>query len=314
MRIPNLTVSDAVVNRLNVLRGKQNKLNEELATGQRITFASEDPEAASRTMNLRSQVAITQQYARNANLALGISESTSSALASLNDLSDRAGELAAMAGSGVASVQERSAYAVELNQIIIQAIESGNSQFNGQYLFNGTNTATAPFGPDATGTNAATGQPNTADHPGGVTSTLPADPTTGNGLDIQLSDTLKISPYNRGANNAKLPTFINNLIALRDAMERNDTSAISAARTGLKTSEVDIVNSIAEVGAGRARLQSIQTAAETRFSDLNTLINSETDVDIAQSMVDLTKVQTAYQAALQAGGEVLKMSLLDYIR
>ena len=48
--------------------------------------------------------------------------------------------------------------------------------------------------------------------------------------------------------------------------------------------------------------------------DVGALIGGETDVDIAQSMVDLTKTQTAYQAALQAGAQVLRLSLLDYVR
>lgn len=308
MRIPNLTMSDAVVDRLNVLRGKQNQLNQQLATGQRVSLPSEDPSAASRIMGMRSEVAISQQYARNIDTATAISEATSSAWASLNQISDRAGEIVAMVRGGVVSAQQRSAYSVEVNQMMMQAIEMGNSQYNGQYLFNGTNITNAPITVDVSGTGVS-GVADSSDHPTAV-----AGPTSGEGLKIQVSDTLQIAPYSSASNNQKIATFINNLKDLRNALESNSSAGIITAQDKLKTSEADIVNAIAETGAGRSRLESIKVAAEKRFSDVNTLINAETDVDIAQAMVDLTKVQTAYQAALTAGGQILKLSLLDYIR
>ena len=54
MRIPNLTLTGALVSRLNTLNTKQNQLNEQLSNGQRITHASEDPQAANRIMRLHS--------------------------------------------------------------------------------------------------------------------------------------------------------------------------------------------------------------------------------------------------------------------
>lgn len=310
MRIPNLTMSDAVVNRLNVLRVKTNQLNQQLATGQRIALSSDDPSGANRVMTLRSEMAVTQQYSRNVDLTTGISEATGSALSTLGDISSRAGELVALSSSGTNSAEQRASYAVEINQLILEAKDAGNAQFNGQYLFNGTNTANAPYSPVATA-------PDTTDHPTSVTGPTGflADGTTpDDGGTINLTDSLSVSPYNKGSDNVKIATFINRLISLRTAMETNDTAGISAAGTGLATSEADVINAVAANAAGRGRLESIKTAADKRFSDLNTLIGSETDVDIAQTSVDLAKTQTAYQAAMQAGAQVLKLSLLDYIR
>ena len=132
MRIPNLTMSEAVVNRLNRLNRKQNQLNEQIATGQRITMASEDPQAASRVMRLRSEKMAAQQYAKNTNVALGISQATYAAVDRLRQLSDRAGELAAASNSDNVSPQERKAYAVEVDQLIQAAMEAGNTKFQGE--------------------------------------------------------------------------------------------------------------------------------------------------------------------------------------
>jgi flagellar hook-associated protein 3 FlgL len=305
MRIPNITMSDAVVERLNTLRNKQNQINQQLATGQRISRASEDPQSASRVMSLRSEMAITQQYGKNVDLAMSISQATGSALDSLSSTVERAGVLATLAVSATASPAQKASYAVEMNQLMLQAMQAGNTEFNGQFLFNGTNTAVQPYN----GTGADLNHPDDLD----ATKTPSASPG-GDGLSIQLSDSLAVSPYNRGDYNVKITTLILTLRDARNAMEANDTAALTTARNNLKTSEADIVAAVADNASGRARLDSIKEAASQRFMDIGALIGGETDVDIAQSMVDLTKTQTAYQAALQAGAQVLRLSLLDYIR
>ena len=297
-------MSEAVVNRLNRLNRKQNALNEQIATGQRITMASEDPQAASRVMRLRSEKMAAQQYAKNTNVALGISQATYAALDRIRQLSDRAGELAAASNSDNVSPQERAAYAVEVDQLIQSAIESGNSKFQGDYLFNGKNTDT---------------ESNSSPDPYVLTPGVPpaadsvAHAETTDGAEIQISDTLSISPRLKNADNQKVATFINNLIALRDGLKSSDTAKITAARKGLLASENDIVGVLANNASIQARLESVASQSASRFSDIEALISRDADVDQAQAMVNLTRQQTAYQAAMQAGAQVLKMSLLDYI-
>ena len=301
MRIPNLTMSEAVVNRLNRLNRKQNQLNEQIATGQRITMASEDPQAASRVMRLRSEKMAAQQYAKNTNVALGISQATYAAVDRLRQLSDRAGELAAASNSDNVSPQERQAYAVEVDQLIQAAMEAGNTKFQGEYLFNGVNTDT-----DLNGSPQpfvlALGTPDSVTHQ-----------ETTDGAEIQISDTLSIAPRLKEVDNQKISTFINNLVSLRDGLNTSSTSSITAARKALLASENEIVGVLANNASIQARLESVASQSASRFNDIEALISRDADVDQAQAMVNLTRQQTAYQAAMQAGAQVLKMSLLDYI-
>ena len=304
MRIPNLTMSDAVVNRLNRLNRKQNQLNEQIATGQRITMASEDPQAASRVMRLRSEKMAAQQYAKNTNVALGISQATYAAVDRLRQLSDRAGELAAASNSDNVSAQEREAYAVEVDQLIQAAIESGNTKFQGDYLFNGLNTDISlnstpePF-------VLTLGTPPASD--------LVTHAESTDGAQIQISDTLSIAPRLKNADNQNIAKFINNLVALRDGLRNSSTSDITNARKELLLSENEIVGVLANNASIQARLESVASQSASRFNDIEALISRDSDVDQAQAMVNLTRQQTAYQAAMQAGAQVLKMSLLDYI-
>jgi flagellar hook-associated protein 3 FlgL len=304
MRIPNLTLSQAVVSRLSTLNKKQAELNEQLGTGQRITRASEDPQAAARIMRLRSEKAASQQYVKNIDVARGIAQASYSAMDAMRMISDRANELAALSNSDNVSADERSAYAIEVNEMLKAAIQTANFKYQGNYLFNGTNTesATDPF--------VITG--GTADNPSGVTRSVGVNGT--DGLSIQIADNLSMSPYLKETENAKLQTFISNLVALRDGLNNNSSSAITTARQQLLNSEDDLIGILAGNASLQVRLESMRTQSMSRFSDLESLISKDADVDVAHTMVELTRQQTAYQAAMQAGANLLRMSLLDYLR
>jgi flagellar hook-associated protein 3 FlgL len=300
MRIPNLTLSDAIVSRLSYLNKKQADLNEQIGTGQRITHASEDPQAAARIMRLRSEKAASQQYVKNVDLAQGVAQATYAAMDALRAISDRAGELATSAAGDTVSADERAAYAVEVNEMIKSAVQVANLKYQGSYLFNGTNTESAADPYTLVGPASA---------PTSVTRVVGDD-----GLSVQINDNLSVSPYLKESDNANLNTFINRLIALRDGMTSNSTSAIATARQNLFGSEDDVIGILASNASLQTRLDSVRTQTMARFTDLEGLISKDADVDVAHTMVELTRQQTAYQAAMQAGAQVLRMSLLDYLR
>ncbi len=303
MRIPNLTISHALVARLNTLNTQQNQYNDQLASGQRITSPSEDPQAASRILRLRSEKSEIQVYAKNGDRALSVSQASFAALDQLKNLSDRASELAALSNSGNVSAAERKSYAIELNQIIKEAIDAGNTKYQGEFLFNGIDTAVQPFTDDGAATPAA----------------LATTPAAADGLSIQLSGSVSISPFTTGAGNAKIATFITNMIALRKGLDNTaaatdaGTAAITSARSALLSSEDDLIGIIADNSALQTRMESVKAQSEARFNNIQSLISKDADVDVSQTMVNLTRVRTAYQAALQSGAQVMKLSLLDYL-
>ena len=364
-------MSEAVVNRLNKLNRKQNALNEQIATGQRITMSSEDPQAASRVMRLRSEKMAAQQYAKNADTALGFAQASYAVLDRLRMLSDRAGELAVSSNSDTVSFEERKAYAVELNELIKDAIEAGNTRFQGEYLLNGTDTDSASD-PFALSTDPVTNVQTVVHAVGSAAVANSVDPgwsgapaatltmastdgwlprmlVSGTGVptgtrivsvnsstkevtlsnsvtvsanaslsaesdgSIQISDTLEISPRPRAADSIAVKDFINNMIALRDGLTSNSTSKITTARASLMASGNGLIEILASNSSIQARLESVRAQSASRFNDMEALISRDADVDQAQAMVNLTRQQTAYQAAMQAGAQVLKMSLLDYI-
>lgn len=359
-------MSDALVRRLNTLNVRQGEYNDQLANGQRISLASEDPQAAGRILRLQSERSAIESYTKNAERALGVAQASFAALDRLKGVSDRATELASLSISGNVSAKERQAYAVEVEGLLQSAIEVANTSHQGEYLFNGTNTSTtgaapyeqtgaSPFGlresavrktaasvsklgatltlPDVTG--LAVGQGVSGQGiPSGTTIagvnalnneiTLSTQPTVDgtnvslafafDGARIKLSPSVSVDPFTSGDANGKIGDFIRNISQLLEALKSDSTTGISAAQTNLLTSEDQLVSIIADNASNQTRLESVKVQNSERLSSLQTLISKDSDVDVAQTMVDLTRARTSYQAALEAGAQVLRLSLLDYIR
>lgn len=282
------------------LFARQTILQGQVASGQRVTQLSDDPAAASRILALESQKQGVQQFSRNQGRAMQISQSVFGSLSALKTISDRAGELGVLGGSDAAGSDSFQAYSAEVNQLIEQAIQDGNTRLGADYLFGGTITDAPPFEV----TRDASGNATAVTYNGAATAAA-----------MQTSEGgAPISPYTDGATNQKLGDFVNNLIALRDALTNEDPTAVQAAASSLHGSEDDLLVAISGVGAVQTRLEADGTQNSARFTDLEKLVSQDADADLAQTLVKFQQTQTAYQAALQSGAQVMQLSLLDYLQ
>jgi flagellar hook-associated protein 3 FlgL len=137
----------------------QRNFNKALATAseasslQRINTAADDPIGAGRLLQLGQQSAMLDQYKSNIDTtksALTVQEST---LTAITSALQRAKEIGLAANNGIATDADRKAYASELGQIQQQVLGLMNSKdANGNYLFAGSKTDTAPYSQNADGT------------------------------------------------------------------------------------------------------------------------------------------------------------------
>jgi flagellar hook-associated protein 3 FlgL len=299
MRIATSTVSQSVLGQIEKLSTQQAKLQSQVSTGQKLTNVEDDPAAFGRAISLDSESRQLTQYQSNASHALEVSQATYSGLQNIKTISDRAGEIATL-GGGTSSSDSYKAYAEEVNQLIEQTVQLGNSKMGNDYLFSGTAVSTTPF--------TATRDPSTGD----VTAVTYNGNTSQS--TIQLSELSGISAGSSGATNTGIGDFINNLVALRDALNSGSSSAVSTAQTGLDTSENMLVNSLSEQGAVQMRVEVTQSQQSSRSTELGKLLSNETDADMATSTTQLSQASTAYQAALSSATTILKTSLLDYLK
>ncbi|MGC4072522.1 MAG: flagellin [Nibricoccus sp.] len=298
MRIATNSASEAVLAQLTKLSQRQSLLQTQAATGQRIFQPEDDPAAVGRILGLETERSQITQFQRNATRALEVSQSSYAGINEMKKISDRAGELVTL-GAGASSPDAFKAYAKEVNQLIEQAVQLGNTKFRNDYLFAGTATTTQPY--DDSNRDAA-GNLLSVSYAGNASQGT-----------VQLSEYSSIAPGTTNATNTGMGDFINNLIALRDALNSGSSATVSATQTNLETSENLLVNALSEHGAIELRIEVNKKQQETRAQNIETLVSQDADADLASTVVRLSQTSTAYEAALSSATKILQMSLLDYI-
>lgn len=307
MRVTNNTYPETLLSHLQRINGQMNTLQEQAATGQRITRVSEDSAASNRILDMQEEKGKIAQFSKNAARAQNINNTTISQLQNFINISDRVNEIAVLAND-LQGPEGLKAYAEELDELIQHAVRGANSKYNGEYIFGGTASGSEPF----TVNEDASGK---VQDPDGAGAGLAVNYVgAAEGPEFHLSESGTVSPFTDGATNEKLGEFINRIVALRDAMESGSANAVTdAIREDLQTSEDDLIFSLSRQGSVQLRIEFDVNLNEQRFTDLEENISSEADVDLSQTIVRLTQIQNAYQATLQSAGRVLNSSLMDYI-
>ena len=120
--------------------------SQEASDNLRVRTAADDPVGASRLLQLGQQSSMLSQFATNVTTIKNTLGQSESVLNSINNVLQRANELALGAGNARYTDSERKANAAELGQLESQLLSLMNSRDeNGQYLFGGSNSGTAPY-------------------------------------------------------------------------------------------------------------------------------------------------------------------------
>jgi flagellar hook-associated protein 3 FlgL len=298
MRVPTRSTSETALAQIQKLGTQQAQLQKQVSTNQRIFLPSDDPAAMGRMLSIDNEQNQIGQFKRNIGIASNLAQASYAGLNGLGNLASRAGELATL-GAGVLSPEAATAYGSEVNQLLEQAVQLGNTRFGDDYLYAGTALDTAPF-------TAA------RDSAGRITAVAYAGDL--NAAPIRISETATVSPRTDGATNTGIRDFINQLVALRDALNANNGAAVSAAAAGLDTATDPLVSAISQNGATQLRIEVAQSQQGTRADSLEKLASSEADTDLAATVVKLSQTTTSYQAALASASKIMNLSLLDYLR
>jgi len=298
MRVSTNTVADQLLNQIQSLGRKQARLQNQVATGQKIFEAEDNPAAVGRVLNLESEQRRIGQFGRNITRALSLSEASFASLQAVKKISDRASELGVL-GATLNGAASSVAYANEVDQLIEQTLQAANGKLGNDHLFAGAAVATVPF-------------VATRDVDGKVTAVVYAGDA--NRAAIPVSETSNLTSATSGATNLGLRDFLNQLVALRGALNANSSTAVAAVQVTLVASEDRLISAIAEQGGVQTRIEAALGQQQGRATSLERLVSSETDADLPTTLVKLNQATTAYQAALQSGAKIMQLSLLDYIR
>lgn len=298
MRIATSSITENMVRQIQNLGAQQARLQNQVATGQKIFQPEDDPSAVGRALRFASEKSQLEQYARNTTRALELAQSSFSGLQALKKVSDRATEIGTL-GGGSLSADANAAYASEIDQLIEQTVQLGSARLGNDYLYAGTAVDAPPF----VATRNAQGKVTTVAYAGNAER-----------APVALSSASTIAPTTSGDTNLAIRDFLNHLVSLRDALSTNDTTAVTTAQNGLLATEDEFVSALAENGGVQTRIEASRSQQQDLATTVESLLSRETDADLPSTIVKLSQTQTAYQAALQSTASIMKISLLDYIR
>ncbi|MEM8816848.1 MAG: flagellar hook-associated protein FlgL [Pseudomonadota bacterium] len=120
------------------LQAALDQTQRQISSGRRILKPSDDPIAASRSLELRESIGRLSQFDRNAGIATNRLAQEESALTSVNDVLQRVRELALQANNATQSNESRGQIAVELRQLLDNLVQLANQKDgSGRYMFAG---------------------------------------------------------------------------------------------------------------------------------------------------------------------------------
>ena len=126
------------------------KLQEQTATGSQVNRASDDPTGSFQILGLTSQASNIENFIENISTAADYLQMCDTAISGIKQLLVDTKNAISQVVSGTYSEDARQRTAEQVNQILEQIIQLANTKHNGQYLFGGDSSGTAPYAVERT--------------------------------------------------------------------------------------------------------------------------------------------------------------------
>lgn len=140
MRVTNSMMISNMLSNLNKNLNVMSRKQDELSTGKRIIFASDDPVATAKILKFKTDLADMTQYSTNTRDAQAWLDASESSIAEMGEVLQRVRELAVQAANGTYTESDTKKIQEEIVQLRDHLISSGNFNFAGRYLFSSNYT------------------------------------------------------------------------------------------------------------------------------------------------------------------------------
>ena len=121
------------------------RLQEQASTGSRINRASDDPSTAYRILGLNSQEKSLENYIDNLSEVVSMLELSSTVIEDIASSLTEIKVCLTQISGGIYNQDARERTASQINDILEQIVSLANTKHMAQYLFGGSNTASAPY-------------------------------------------------------------------------------------------------------------------------------------------------------------------------
>ncbi|MCB9134641.1 MAG: flagellar hook-associated protein FlgL [Anaerolineales bacterium] len=293
MRITANMISAQLIHDMNANMERLDKLRTQAATAKKFQSASDDPFAARSALILRSSLESAQAYLNTAQTTDDWMTATETAMAQMETLAAKAKDLA-LKGISDGNDGNRPLLGAEINELLQQALETINTQHQGEYLFAGYKTKTQPFTLQA-------GTPDAITYNGDA-GLIQRALGTGNTVTVNIDGDAAFTPL--------LTAFI----TTRDALNADDPIAVQAAVTDLQTALEGEIQARSLNGLRQRQVRTAQTRLEDTQTFLSKQLSQAENADMVETVTLLNQQETTYQTVLEVGRRALQMvSLFDVL-
>jgi flagellar hook-associated protein 3 FlgL len=278
MRVPDSMRYNNAIRYMNESKAKMDQLAEKATTYKNFQKSSDDPSLVSSALVLRSSVVASNGYISTGENSQAWMENNETSFGLMNDLIEQANTIMLKGVSDTVGATERADdYAVQITQLLNQAISIANTSYNDNYLFSGTQVKTKPFALSADGTTVTYS---------GDTASMKRDLAPGVTVSINTDGQAAFTP------------FFNALILAKHGLETNNA-------TEMNTALADVSSSLTSMNTSRtnnaAILRQIKTNNEhltTTQNELKALLSIKEDANMAEAISMFNLQQTTYQTVL----------------
>jgi flagellar hook-associated protein 3 FlgL len=270
----------------------------QVGTGKKVDKPSDDPSGASTSIGQHAELASIEQYTRATTSVGSRLTVVDTILADIYEKVTAAQTTALSARGSNQGTAQREAAAQSLESLRDTLFENFNTQFQGSYIFGGTNALTAPFQKDASG-NILPYAGTSAEVSVEIDKNRSATVAFDGGAIANVSATENVFDT------------MNDLIA---AARAGDNAVLGAGIETMKDVLSRIATAQTRVGADmtaiddqRMRLGQAKVAAMKRIDQVEA-------ANMAEAITGMTQSQAAYEAALGAAASMSRISLMDYLK
>ncbi|WP_188454137.1 flagellar hook-associated protein FlgL [Virgibacillus oceani] len=300
MRITQGMLSNNMLRNLSNSYSRLDTLMNQLSTGKKINLPSDDPVIAMKGMGYRSQVTEVEQFMRNTSEVHNWMDNSDAALDKATKALQKLRDLAVQASNDTYDEEERKNIMEEAEQLKQHLIDIANTNVNGKYIFNGTNTENPPITTDENGTITQIA--------------INSDPVmieVANGTKLQANvdagSVFKGDPNVSGDLFGEIDSFIN-------ALGSNDQAAIEQSIGTLDENINNVINTRADLGARMNRLELVENRLSEQEVIAKRTMSENEDIDYEKVITELITQESIHRAALSAGSRIIQPTLLDFLR
>lgn len=297
--------------------GRMNNMQNQLSTGMRINKPSDDPVGITFALRYRSDLDSNDQYLDNVSSAISMLEYTDTTIGQAGDVMQRVKELLVQGSNGTLEQTNLDAIKTEISQLYNQMVGIGNSQFNGKYIFNGENTVEQPYPTmtlEETVDPLATPPLLKAYHVASDTGSVRYELSSGMSMAINITGNEVFGDPISSEGDSGSDNIFQLLRRAYDTLSTGDKEGVSDLIGQVDTRMNTMLTKRAEVGAKMNRVELIQNRLNDIDINLQTVKSKTEDADMAKVITNMKTEENVYQASLSVGAQIIRPSLVDFLR